>query len=134
MLVFSLPGIIQKVQVDGTAWTLKFLFSDKKKFYLDGFDGWAYYWLNFHKEPQTFFLHTTRRGLVHWRCGWLFFIMEQLIFLFWSIANILKINRKCLKSNYFHLEIFRRRQVDVPAINSFIHVSNLECCGLGKAM
>ena len=34
---------------------LNVLFSDEKKFNLDGLDDWAYYWYDIRKEPQTFF-------------------------------------------------------------------------------
>jgi hypothetical protein len=46
-------------------WTdelLSVLFSDEKNFNLDGPDGWAYYWHDIRKEPQTFFSRQHRGG------------------------------------------------------------------------
>ena len=41
---------------------LSVLFSDKKRLNLDGPDGWAYYWYDICKKPQTFFSRQQGRG------------------------------------------------------------------------
>ncbi|KFM58275.1 Transposable element Tc3 transposase, partial [Stegodyphus mimosarum] len=48
-------------------WTdewLSVVFSDEKKFNLDGPDGWAYYWHDIRQEPQTFFSRQQGGGSV----------------------------------------------------------------------
>ena len=50
--------------MNGTDEWLNVLFSDEKKFNLDGPNGgWAYYWYDIPKEPQIFF--SRQQGGVH---------------------------------------------------------------------
>ncbi len=50
----------------GEKWQ-KAIFSDEKKFNLDGPDGWQYYWADLRKEPQSFFSrHSGGGGLMVW--------------------------------------------------------------------